>query len=498
MARQRALITIAGGALALWFALPHFVNYDAAWSLVWGGQIFHGGGPRLDAPFAPTPHPLTTLVGVALAPLGSGAGAVLIVLGCVSLATLGWLAFALASAWFGRPAGWAAAALVLTSGPLLWFGARAYLDVPYVALVLGSLLVETRRRRAGAPALGLLSAAGLLRPEAWIFAGLYTAYAARGRDRRHALGLLALAASAPVSWLLCDLALTGDPLHSLTWTREAAATLGRPRGPGAVLTAIPDKLAATAGVTVLAGGAAGLAASLARPRRAGRLPASALGATIAAGAALAAAGMPVAMRYQLLCLALLAILCAGGAVGWLALPPSDPRRRLWSVVGAAVLGLLVLALPARLGEVMHRHEQLSAQASVRADLRRLAGTALPRRCGPVTVASHKLVPLLALWTGRPAAEFRSGPGSASRLGLSVQAAAPAARGFLVASSEGGEVSGGAPAGGIERSRSRAWRVVGTCAGGQQMEMDRAPSVEARSSGADVAGGSGRMTRCACR
>jgi len=180
VARLRVLISITLGALFLWFSLPHFVNYDAAWSLVWGSEIAHGGAPRLDAPFAPTPHPLTALLGVALAPLGAGAATVTLALGFVSLAAVGWLAFALASAWFGRAAGFLAAALLLSCGPLLWFGAQAYLDVPYVALVLGALLVETHRRRAGAPVLALLAAAGLLRPEAWAFAGVYAAYAARG------------------------------------------------------------------------------------------------------------------------------------------------------------------------------------------------------------------------------------------------------------------------------------------------------------------------------
>lgn len=464
MAHVRAPISIAAGALALWWALPHFVNYDAAWSLVWGSEIAHGTAPGLDAAFAPTPHPLTTVMGVALAPLGSGAMTVTVSLGCVSLAALGWLAFALASAWFGRAAGWVAAALVLTSGPLLWFGARAYLDVPYVALVLGALLVETRRRRAGARALALLAVAGLLRPEAWAFAAAYAAYAARGRDRRHVLGLLALAVSAPSAWLACDVVLTGDPLHSLTWTREAAASLGRPRGLGVLLTALPEKLAATAGMTVLIGGVAGLAAALGGPRRVTGLPAAALGLTLAAGAGLTAAGMPLAMRYQLLCMTLLAILCAGAAVGWLALPVGDTFRGRWSLVGVAVLGLLAVALPARVDAVLHRRDQLAQQAALREDLHTLVAKALPRDCGAVTVASHKLIPLLALWTGRAPTDFRSGPSPDPGRGLWLGAAAPAAREFLLASREPGEVAASPPPDGTEWARSRTWRMVGRCAG----------------------------------
>src|SRR2546423_1208527 len=134
----------------------------------------------------------------------------------------------------------AIAALALTSVPLLTTAARAYLDVPYLALVLGALLVETRRRRAGTPVLALLAVAGLWRPEAWLFSAAYWVWAARGRPHGEAARLAALAAAAPLAWLLGDLVLAGDPLHSFTWTREQAATLGRARGPGAIRAALPD------------------------------------------------------------------------------------------------------------------------------------------------------------------------------------------------------------------------------------------------------------------
>ena len=69
-----------------------------------------------------------------------------------------------------------AAAIILTRRPVLDFGARAYVDIPYVVLVLGALLVETRRPRAGAPVLALLAVAGLIRPEAWLFSAAYLVY----------------------------------------------------------------------------------------------------------------------------------------------------------------------------------------------------------------------------------------------------------------------------------------------------------------------------------
>ena len=126
--------------------------------------------------------------------------------------------------------------------PVLDFGARAYVDIPYLVLVLGALLVETRRPRAGAPVLALLALAGLLRPEAWLFSVAYVVWllapgvrrSLRGAGPRRAAAwrdaapLLALAASGPLLWCLHDLLLTGNPLHSLTGTRENADA-ARPR-----------------------------------------------------------------------------------------------------------------------------------------------------------------------------------------------------------------------------------------------------------------------------
>ena len=59
MHRLRPPAAIAASALALWLALPAYVNYDTAWSLVWGRELARGTEPNLEALSAPTPHPLT-------------------------------------------------------------------------------------------------------------------------------------------------------------------------------------------------------------------------------------------------------------------------------------------------------------------------------------------------------------------------------------------------------------------------------------------------------
>ena len=93
----------------------------------------------------------------------------------LSLGALGWLTYELGAHWFGPAAGAVAALLILTRIPVLSFGVRAYVDIPYVALVLGAILAEARRPRTMLPLI-LLALAGLLRPEAWLFSFAYVAW----------------------------------------------------------------------------------------------------------------------------------------------------------------------------------------------------------------------------------------------------------------------------------------------------------------------------------
>ena len=162
MARA-ARLTAGIGALAaaLWLLVGRgLVNYDTLYSLVWGRQIAQGQAPDIEVALAPTPHPLATLAGVVASPLsmasdagvhGEPAQTATLVVAFVALALLGWVVYALGTAWFDPWVGVLAAVIVLTRRPVLDFGARAYVDIPYVVLVLGALLVETRRPRAGLP-----------------------------------------------------------------------------------------------------------------------------------------------------------------------------------------------------------------------------------------------------------------------------------------------------------------------------------------------------------
>ncbi len=301
------------GALVAWLLVgAGFLNYDTAYSLLWGGDVAHLRRPDFDVPLAPTPHPLATLVGVVLTPFGDAGQTLWVVLAFIALGALAWLTFELGAHWFGAWAGAVAGLLILTRIPVLSFGVRAYLDIPYVALVLGAVLAEARRPRTIVPLL-LLALAGLLRPEAWLFSFAYVAW-------RRELRLLPLAAAAPLLWMAHDLVLAGDPLHSLLGTRDNAQVLERRTGLGNVPLTVPRRLGEILREPGLLGAAAGGILVLAFMRKRAALPIAAGFVSIGAFCVLAAAGLPILGRYLLLPAAILAVFCGAGVFGWRVLP----------------------------------------------------------------------------------------------------------------------------------------------------------------------------------
>ncbi|MGA7704695.1 MAG: hypothetical protein WB998_07340 [Solirubrobacteraceae bacterium] len=454
-----ATLAILGGALVLWLiAGVGFVNYDTLYALVWGQQITRGETPEYGLPIAPTPHPLIEVLGIPLAPLGASAESTIVVaLAFLALSACGWVIYRLGEAWFGRAAGIVAALVFLTRVPVLSYGVRAYVDVPYTLLVLSALLVETRHRRAGAPVLVLLGLAGLLRPEAWVFSGIYwvllvvasersRAQAALGasapvgpamdpavgpamdpavepamdpavepavepainpavepaqdpaRSRRDLARLALLAAAAPLFWIASDLAVTGNAMWSLTNTKHTAATLGRATGIGDVPQYIPRRIGEILRPAVLAGAAFGGVLSLLWLRDKARLGAIAGVVAVLVFALMATFGLPIDTRYAFLASAILCLFCGAGAFGWIALAKDDRRRTPWMVAGSLVLVALLATLP---GQIKSAHKELSNlahQESIQSDLLALVKSkAVSPTCGPVGVPNHAPVPLLALY-----------------------------------------------------------------------------------------------------
>lgn len=427
--RLGAPLGIAAGAVLLRvIAGVGFVNYDTLYALAWGGQLSRGGLPAYDVPIAPTPHPLMEAVGLVLSPLGPrGVSDTTVALGFLALSACGWVIYRLGSEWFGRGAGALAAVIFLTRVPVLSYGVRAYVDVPYLLLVLSALLVETRRRRAGAPVLALLALAGLLRPEAWAFSGLYWLYVmdltprwARSRSgerklpklevartgvsewphrsRRETAQLTLLAAAAPLVWVLSDLAITGQPLWSLTNTQHTVETLHRHTGIANVPEYIPRRIGEILSPPVLLGAALGGVLSLLWLRRRALLGAMAGVVAVVVFAAFASAGLAINTRYAFLCAAILCVFAGAGAFGWTRLPRGDGRRGWWMAGGAIVLVALLAYAPSQYRTADRELGKLARQQSIEGDLLALvANRSIDLRCGPVGVPNHAPVPLLALY-----------------------------------------------------------------------------------------------------
>jgi hypothetical protein len=427
-------LAILAGAVVLWVVSGvGFANYDTLYALTWGGQLARAETPQYGIPIAPTPHPLVEALGVILSPLGPSAiEDVTVALGFLALSACGWVLYRLGSVWFGRAAGALAALILLTRVPVLSYGVRAYVDIPYLLLVLCAVLVESRRHRsgidgipdrpAGAPVLVLVALAGLLRPEAWVFSGLYWLYLAigarqdtahepagtsgtgeRSRDgwaeqRSRLVRLALLAVAAPLVWILSDLAITGHPLWSLTNTRHTATTLDRVTGIANVPEYIPRRIGEILSPAVLVGAALGGVLSLwLLPSRA-RLGAVVGVVAVVVFAAFATAGLPINTRYAFLASAILCIFCGAGVFGWTRLPQDDPRRRWWMAGGALVFLALLASIPSQYHTAHRELRKLARQESIQNELLALVKDgSITRACEPVGVPNHAPIPLLALY-----------------------------------------------------------------------------------------------------
>jgi hypothetical protein len=469
--RLGAPIAVLLGAVLLRLAAGvGFANYDTLYALTWGQQLSRGETPQYGLPIAPTPHPLIEALGLALAPFGPRTATdAIVALGFLALAGCGWVVYRLGSLWFGRPAGALAALLLLTRVPILSYGVRAYVDVPYLLLVLSALLLACRppaARPAAAKVLGLLALAGLLRPEAWVFAGLYWLYLAFHvrLERRRLVWLGALVCVAPLLWLASDLLVTGNALWSLTNTRATAHQLGRETGILKVPEYIPRRLGEILRVPVLLGAALGGVLSLLWLRRRALVPALVGAAAVLVFAFFATFGLPINTRYAFLAAALLCIFAGAGVFGWTLLPAGDRRRRWWMLgAGVVVLALLAYA-PAQYRRAHRELSNLSNQQRIENDLLALVRAhTISLRCGEVGVPNHRPIPLLALRLQAAPARIVSAQVRSLRRGLYID---PASRyvetEFILDLHDPVEARAHVPTGFALAGANRSWRVYERC------------------------------------
>jgi hypothetical protein len=392
MRRGEAVVVAALAAAALVVALlvPTYPNYDTYFHLVWGRELVHGIKPDFEAYAAPTEHPLFLALCAVVGLVGADADRVLVIICVLSMVGLVWGTFRVGEACFGFWPGLLGAAFVGSSFALLLYAARAYVDMPFLALVVWAAAMEARGPRRGAAVMAALAVAGLLRPEAWVLAGAYWLWCGRRR-----VDLLALAVAAPVIWCAVDLVVTGDPLFSLHSTSDLADELNRNRGLSSVPGSFVSFLTDTARAPVAAAAVAG-AYLLWRLRRGRALyvPIALFGAGAVTFVGTGLAGLSVLPRYLTVPVVAVCLVGAYGVLGFTTLEPG-PLRRAWSqaAIAAAVVGLAFVAIrsPAvgtlrgELRFIKGSHDDLVAilhAPAVRRDM----------RCGPITFPTYRLVP----------------------------------------------------------------------------------------------------------
>lgn len=415
-------IAVTVAALAAIFWSP-FVTPDSVYGLIWGRDLLHGDLSSF-AP-GPTPHPLTIGLGALASLLGPKAGytATFLLFGPVALGGLAAVVFELGRRLASTWAGILALLLVLTSVPILTWASVARYDIAFAAIVLAALAIEIEHPRRGLTTLALLAGAGLVRPEAWLIAGLYWLWCFRRLSvGQRAAGAL-LVVAAPAIWMAMDAAVTGDALWSLHYTEEASEKLYGQYSRAENLAQGWEDLVACAGLMAIA------VAPWAAARRTGlapiglRLVWALLGLTVGVFLALVVSGMASNERYLLLPSCLIAVLA-----GVAASPTASPRVPLRGLVVLASAALLLQGIT-RIDPARALPGQLATAVTRVDDTRILVQTPVVDRllstCADVGV-SRKLMHGWSWYSGRPPSRWTLDERGRSRPDVYVAPATPAA------------------------------------------------------------------------
>jgi hypothetical protein len=375
------------------FVYPTYPNYDSYYSLVWGREALHLHLPTFDVYRAPTEHPLALLFGAALSLLGRGGDRVMVLFTMASLVVLAMGMYRLGKAAFTPVVGLIAGALLITRFDFPFLAARAYIDIPYLAFIIWAAALEVERPRRGMLVLILLFLGSLMRPEAWLLAGLYVLWIGWRAPWPDRLRYAAIAAAGPLIWVAVDTIVTGHPLFSLTHTNGLAEELGRSKGLSQVPAATRDFLKSLDKVPVLVAAGAGLLITVwLTPRRA-FLPALLLVLGLATFFLVGVAGLSIIDRYLLVPSLMIMVFAAVALGGWSMLRPGVEQ---WLWAGLAVAGVLA----GTLYTTTHLKSRVFTEnLSFRGDSHRALAHLLddPKvraglRCGPLSVPNHKLIP----------------------------------------------------------------------------------------------------------
>jgi hypothetical protein len=392
-----ALGVLTLAAVVGYFVYPTYPNYDSYYSLLWGRELVGLDPLSFTAYRAPTEHPLAIAFGALLTPLGDGADRVMVACAVISFLALVAGVYALGKTAFTPLVGFVAAGLLISRFDFPFLAARGYIDIPYLAVVMWAAVIEARApRRHPVVVLALLAAAGLMRPEAWVLAGLYWLWVVLRADVtwRQRFGYAALAAVGPVVWVAVDFTVTGNPLYSLTATGDLAEELGRNKGGGAVPAALYAFLIKLAKFPVVIAGAAGLVLAVVLTPRRALMPLVLFAIGVGTFALVGFAGLSVIDRYLLVPSLCVMVFAAVFIAGWTMLEPGGGWRRAWMAGAAAIVIFGIVFTATRVNLVSLRNElQFRGDSHVALE-RVLHDPAVTRalQCGPVYVPNHKLIP----------------------------------------------------------------------------------------------------------
>lgn len=357
--RRPGLLVVVAGCLVLGvlsLVVRSGLGYDPwAW-LVWGRELTHAD---LNTLGGPSWKPLPVILVAPFTWLGALAPSIWLVISRAAAFAAVALSYRLAARFAGPVAGLVAAFALCLAADFFITGLRGYSEPLLIALAFAAIEQHLDGRRLTALALG--SAAGLLRPEIWLFTGLYglALLVTAGRPRtpeewRRAAGVVLLVAAAPAIWLGLDLLGSGSALES----SEIAQT--SPLGSAA--------RASSPGLTVFARAADAvllpvlLLALVAVPlawRRRNTAVLTLAGAALTwviVVAVMAEGGFTGRRRYVILAAALLCVL-AGVAAGWLAEELSPGVR----VVALGALAVVLAAFAVSPGRTDVRLMRLAGQ-----------------------------------------------------------------------------------------------------------------------------------------
>jgi hypothetical protein len=390
-----AFAVMCVGALIGYFAFPTYPTYDSFYALLWGRDLLHAHLPDFRVYRGPTEHPLAIAFGILCSIFGEG-GARLMVLGSIAsfIALVAGL-YRLGRLCFGPVVGVVAGLLVLSRFFLENLAAQGYLDISYVALIVWAVVLEVERPRRGTPVLATLAAAGLLRPDAWVLAGVYWLWCSWRADNRTRLKYLAIAAIGPVVWVLVDLIVTGKPFYSLNSTAGLAQELGRTQGLSSVIGSVWTFAVRIDKLPVLLGALAGIALAIWLTPRRVRTPLAALVLLLGVFVLEGAVGASVIDRYLMGAAVMLVLFCAVAIGGWAMLERGTLLRRVWMgfaallVVYGAASAATTLSLTS-LSNTLAFHEDFHKGLAVA--LRAPAVERELRRCPLLTLPNNKLIP----------------------------------------------------------------------------------------------------------